>query len=98
MSVSRPARFLSLSPMGWWRPGAALGLDLVHDRYMLGGIPRARPALLSFSRAFDALFDNTAGVYSVFGANVPAITDRGLYPGGQRTNLVPNNTYQGASA
>ena len=78
-------------------PGNGIQYEFTRGQYWLGSGPTAQGNVLTNVRNSDALFDNTAGVYSTFGPNVPAITDRGLYPGGQRTNLVPNNTYQGAS-
>ena len=72
--------------------GNGIQYELTRDQYWLGSGLTARANVLSDTRNSDALFDNTAGVYSTFAANVPAITDRGLYPGGERTNLFLNNT------
>jgi hypothetical protein len=64
--------------------GMAHGFDL--GQYWLGSGLVSQGALLADARNSDASFDNTAGVYELFGPNVPAITDRGLYAGGQFTN------------
>lgn len=79
-------------------PGNGIQYEFTRDQYWLGSGLTAEANVLADTRTSDALFDNTAGVYSLFGTDVPAITARGLYVGGQATNLVPNNTYQGASA
>lgn len=92
-----PAPGFSAATM-WWQPGDVLALDFANGRYMREGEAVSLAAVLSASRTSPATWFTQAGVLQSFGANVPAITDRGLYPGGQRTNLVPNNTYQGASA
>lgn len=72
----------------WWQPGDVFALDFVNGRYMRGGTAASLASVLSVSRNSDALFDDTAGVWSLFGPNIPAITDRGLYIGGQFTNKI----------
>jgi len=70
-------------------PGNGIQYEFTRGQYWLGSGLTAWSNVLADTRNSDALFDNTAGVYKLFGPNVPAITDRGLYPGGQRTNLIP---------
>ncbi|MBU2532026.1 MAG: hypothetical protein KKB37_04765, partial [Alphaproteobacteria bacterium] len=88
--VSFPARFLSMSPMGWWRPGDVLGFDFTNDRYMRQGIPRPMDAVASTLRATSRLSRTEAGVLVPFGANVAAITDRGLHVEEARVNKCRN--------
>ncbi|PKP77928.1 MAG: hypothetical protein CVT81_06810 [Alphaproteobacteria bacterium HGW-Alphaproteobacteria-3] len=80
----------------WWQPGDVLALDFAGGRYMREEETASLAAVLSTSRTSPATWLTDAGVHSIFGPNVPAITDRGLYAGGQATNYVPNNSYAGA--
>ncbi|PKP68000.1 MAG: hypothetical protein CVT83_07210 [Alphaproteobacteria bacterium HGW-Alphaproteobacteria-5] len=63
-------------------------MNFVQDQYWFDHASVSQTSLIANNRNSPALFDNAAGVYSVFAANVPAITDRGLYVGGQFTNKI----------
>jgi len=89
MSIAQlPAFSITVRP-SWLNPnvpGRGMGMAFDLGQYWLGSGQVAQSALLADARNSDALFDNTAGVYELFGPNVPAITDRGLLPLGQFTN------------
>ena len=77
--------------LNWLLPqvaGNGIQYEFTRDQYWLGSWLTARANVLADTRASDALFDNAAGVYSAFGTNVPAITDRGLYVGGQIVSVT----------
>lgn len=74
----------------WWQPGDVLALDFANSRYMREGGTASLGAVLSASRTSPATWFTDAGILQPFDANVPAITDRGLYAGGQRVNKCRN--------
>lgn len=79
----------------WLNPavvGRGMGLAFDLGQYWLGNGPVSQSALLADARNSNALLDNTAAVYSIFGPNVSAITDRGLYAGGQVVSPAPSGT------
>ncbi|MAM94831.1 hypothetical protein [Parvibaculum sp.] len=73
----------------WWQPGDVLAFDFANSRYMREGETASLGAVLSASRTSPATWFTDAGILQPFDANIPAITDGGLYVGEQRTNLVP---------
>jgi hypothetical protein len=75
----------------WWQPGDVLALDFGNNRYMHDGATVSLATVLSASRTSPATWFTAAGVLQSFGPNVPAITDRGLYAGGQRVNKCTND-------
>lgn len=70
-----------------------LDMEFTTGRYV-----GATPANLTVVRASTAYADNTAGVWTSFGANVARITDKGLLVEEGRTNSIRNNSMQGAVA
>lgn len=74
----------------WWRPGDILAFDFANGRYMRDGETASLGAVLSASRTSPATWFTDAGILQPFDANVAAITDRGLYAGGQRVNKCRN--------
>src|SRR5690606_20738143 len=74
----------------WWRPGDILAFDFANGRYMRDGETASLGAARSASRTSPATWFTDAGILQPFDANVAAITDRGLYAGGQRVNKCRN--------
>ncbi len=72
--------------------------DAIYNRglYADSGFPRAFADIHSLTRASAKYASNAAGVFSLFASGVPAITDRGILIEESRTNLVRNNSMQGA--
>lgn len=88
MSIAQLAPFDLLVAPPWLLPqviGNGIQYEFTRGQYWLGSGLTAESNVLADTRSSDALFDSATGVYSTFGPNVPAITDRGLYPGGQVT-------------
>jgi hypothetical protein len=89
-----PYRALSSSVPGWVLPGFSGGIDLDFANRRAFG---ASLAQVSCSRASAAYGDDADGNWSLFSANAPVITNKGLQVFEASTNQIRNNSMQGAA-
>lgn len=75
----------------WTLSGSSLDLDFANNRGHAGGGRQLPAGYLSTTRASTAWAESSAGVWSLFGSNVPRITDKGLLVEETRTTLVPKS-------
>jgi hypothetical protein len=80
----------------WALADAALDLDFQRNRYYSGGVNEAFGDIFTFARNSVGMAQNLDGSWTTFQANEPRITDRGILVELIRTNLIANNTMQGA--
>ena len=81
----------------WWPANACFMADFIGNRYMSGGSPIAAADAFSFSRTTSKLAAGSNGLWTSFGPNVPALTDRGLSIEPAATNLLPNAALAGGT-
>lgn len=81
----------------WWPANACFMADFIGNRYMSGGSPIAAADAFSFSRTTSKLAAGNNGLWTSFGPNVPALTDRGLSIEPAATNLLPNTALAGGT-
>ena len=93
--VTPAGRALLSSAPGWVLSGFSGGLDLdfANGRYYGASLSQ-----LACSRASSAYGDDAAGNWSLFSANTPVITNKGLQVFESSTNKFKNNSMQGAAA
>lgn len=77
-----------LSPSIWYPDGTTWGVDLALNRGIFNGASSTSTAIFTLTRSTVSNASNSAGVYSQFAANVPALTDLGLQVEASRTNYV----------
>ena len=76
----------------WWPTGARFAADFINRRAMSNGVQLPLSAVLTMSRASVKRAKSSAGYWTTFAANEPAITDLGMLIEPEATNLIINNT------
>jgi hypothetical protein len=76
----------------WWPSGARFAADFINRRAMSNGVQLPLSAVLTMSRASVKRAKSSAGYWTTFAANEPAITDLGMLIEPEATNLIINNT------
>lgn len=76
----------------WWPSGARFAADFAARRAMSNGVQLPLSAVLTLSRASAKRAKTSAGYWTAFAANEPAITDLGMLIEPEATNLIINNT------
>lgn len=76
----------------WWPSGARFAADFINRRAMSNGVQLPLSAVLTMSRASVKRAKTSAGTWTTFAANEPAITDQGMLIEPEATNLIINNT------